>query len=281
MSNSKSNTELAKNPVTTVSKQVRDYVDKGTLQLPPDYSAENALKQAFIHLQENKLLGVAGVEIALMNMVFQGLSLGKTQCYFINYGGKLVCQRSYFGDMALVKRIMPGVEFVYSVFYKGESVRPKRINGKLAGIEHDENTEFKTADNIDGAYCLILNSDGEVVAGEVMMIDRIKKSWKMSKTYKQDAKSGTHVDFADEMALRTVIRKVCKPIINSSDDAMLRMAIRNSDIDSIDAEFEETISIEANQETIAIESEPEEVPPAGEETQPEEQQVELAGGTSW
>lgn len=277
---SKASTELAKNPVATVSKQIRDYVEKGTLQLPPNYSAENALKQAFIHLQENKLLGVPGVEIALMNMVFQGLSLGKTQCYFINYGGKVVCQRSYFGDMALVKRIRPGVEFVYSAFYKGETVKTSRINGKIAGIEHEENTEVKSLDNLDGAYCLILDSDGSVIAGEVMMLDRIKKSWKMSKTYKADAKSGTHADYADEMALRTVIRKVCKPIINSSDDAMLRQAAIVSDVDSIDAEFEETMAVEANQEVIAIESDEQETEDPQEETQSEEETT-MAGGPNW
>lgn len=51
-----SNTALSNiSEVTTaVSTQVRSYLSKGTLQLPADYSAENALKAAALMLPEVK-----------------------------------------------------------------------------------------------------------------------------------------------------------------------------------------------------------------------------------
>lgn len=257
------NTAIAKadtpKPIIRVGNMVRGYLEKGQLHLPSNYSAENAMKSAWLKLQETGALnGATDVSVvnALLNMVIQGLNPAKTQCYFIKYGQQLVCQRSYFGDMALVKRILPGVEFFYAPFYSGEKVVPKRVNGKLVSIEHEEDMTLKKPENLGGAYCLVLDSNGEVVAGEIMTIERIRKSWGMSKTYKAEATAGTHHDFPDEMAVRTVVRKVCKPIINSSDDELLVRSAAESDMDAIDAEITEEAEEFGNQETVAIESQP-------------------------
>lgn len=260
-------------PIQRVGVMVRGYLDKGQLHLPSNYSAENAMKSAWLKLQETGALqGATDTSVinALLNMVIQGLNPAKTQCYFIKYGTQLVCQRSYFGDMALVKRILPGVEFFYATYYEGEKVVPRRVNGKLVSIEHEEDLSAKTLDKLAGAYCLVINDSGEVVAGEVMSIDRIRKSWSMSKTYKPDAKSGTHADFADEMALRTVIRKVCKPIINSSDDELLVRSAAESDMDAIDAEITEEAEELGNQELVTVMVEQDQTETKGEETEAEE-----------
>lgn len=42
---------------------------------------------------------------SLLDMVVQGLSPAKTQCYFIVYGNQLQLNRSYFGTQAVLKRL--------------------------------------------------------------------------------------------------------------------------------------------------------------------------------
>lgn len=253
-------TEIA-NPTKIIEDRVKAYVEKGQLHLPPNYSPENALKAAYLTLVEtidrDKMPVLTSctqpsIQNSLLNMVIQGLDPAKKQCYFIAYGKTLQCQRSYFGDIALVKRVMPGVEVNAACFYKGDKISYQRTNGKITGVNHEQDAANMVSANLEGAYCVITDADGVVIACEVMPMERIRKSWGMSKTYNASAKSGTHADFADEMAMRTVIRKCCKPIINSSNDEFLMRAVAESEMDEADAQIAEDAGQNAHADTVTL-----------------------------
>ena len=94
------------NIVEKVEKRIDELTDKRELELPPNYSASNALRTAWLKLQEikdrkgNNVLDScsdSSIGDALFKMVTMGLNPSKDQCYFIAYGPKLFCQPGYFG----------------------------------------------------------------------------------------------------------------------------------------------------------------------------------------
>jgi recombination protein RecT len=238
--------------------QIQRHIQEGKLHLPPDYSVENAIQTAWLILSEGDLLNscnTPSIINALRLMSIQGLDPSKKHCYFIGYGKSLQCQRSYFGDMMVAERAKPGIEFYYSVIREGDAFEVEMVRGKKSVLKHT--TAFANADNaIIGAYCGYIDKDGVDQGVTVMTMKDIKTSWGQSKVYKEGG-NGTHQKFEEEMTLRTVIRKCCKPIINSSNDSLLMAAIAESQMDSIDAEFSEVADAESMSEEITMDAEPE------------------------
>lgn len=248
------------NPIARVGQMVGNYLAKGTLHLSHDYSPDNALKAAWLLLQDVKTREGAlalhacsqeSVVNALLDMVVQGLNPMKKQCYFIAYGKSLVCQRSYFGDQALAERVRPGIEIYSSVVYEADGFEIAKVRGRTLIASHTTRLEHQHPDKIAGAYCGVVDSrTGEDLGAEIMTMDQIRKSWSMSKTYQPSGSKGTHHEFPDQMALRTVIRRRLKPIIAASSDALLMESIRRQDVEEIDAENEENADLYANRQLI-------------------------------
>lgn len=258
-----SNTTLAQlkdQILTGTLDQIKRHVAEGKLNVPQNYSDVNAIQSAWLILQDTKgsnnapvltSCTVPSIVNALRTMVIQGLDPTKKHCYFIGYGNSLQCQRSYFGDMMLAQRSKPGIEFYYSVVRDGDEFEVEIIRGKKFVASHK--TKFANADNaIIGAYCGVTDADGTDLGATVMTAKDIKQSWQQSKTYKEGG-NGTHQKFEEEMTLRTVIRKCCKPIINSSNDELLMAAVAESERDYIDAELAEEVDQYGNGEVLTIE----------------------------
>lgn len=102
-----------KDVVDSVLAKITKFEETGELVLPSNYSAANALKSAWLILQETvdrnnrpalEVCSKESVANALLDMVVQGLSPIKKQCYFIVYGTKLQLMRSYLGTLAVAKR---------------------------------------------------------------------------------------------------------------------------------------------------------------------------------
>lgn len=208
--------ELTQKQITSnVATRIEAMKGEGLL-IAPNYSVSNALSSAYYALKNapgGNLLEKCTPESvynALLDMVTQGLSPAKTQCYFIPYGNTVKLTRSYFGTMKVVKQL-PEVKDIYAeVIYEGDKFQIKNENGRKVFVSHE--TDWVNADNpIAGAYCIIEKEDGEKIL-TVMTKKEIDKSWAQAKT------KNVQNNFPQEMAKRTVINRAAKQFFNTSDD---------------------------------------------------------------
>ena len=235
-----------------VRQQIEDLQNKGQIAIPKNYSPENALKMAWLGLQEvkdrNNNLAIRvckpdSIHQALFNMVIQGLSPAKKQCYFIVYGDQLTLMRSYLGAIAVTKRL-EGVKDV-----KGYAL----YDGDVFETEYDINTasikvvKYQPAfDNIDikavkGAFAIVLGEDGPIHT-EIMTLAQIKAAWNQGAT---KGGSGAHNNFTDQMAIKTVVNRACKKYWNTSDDSDLLIGAINDTPDKDDVENDTRTVVES------------------------------------
>lgn len=213
---------MQKDITDQVSNRISQLQDDG-LALPKDYNPQNALKAAWFKLQQTKdrsnrpalqVCTRSSIANALLDMVTQGLSPAKTQCYFIVYGNEVQLQRSYFGTIAAVKRLSSVKDIDAQVVHQGDEF----------AIGADELGRIKVTkfvpkfENLDkpikGAFAFIELADGRVDY-TVMTQKQIQTSWGQSRQHNVQQK------FGDEMAKRTVINRAAKMYINTSDDSDL------------------------------------------------------------
>lgn len=216
--------------VAIIQKDITDSINTNLarlqndgLTLPPNYNASNALKSAFFKLQDTKdrnskpaleVCTKESIANSLLDMVVQGLSPAKTQCYFIVYGTQLQLNRSYFGTQAVLKRLNNVKDIWANVIYQDDVFDYENVCGRERLISHK--TAFENRDKeIIGAYAVVLTADDEEIL-TVMTKREIEASWGQSKT-----SQAVHKKFPQEMAKRTVINRAAKAFINTSDDSDL------------------------------------------------------------
>lgn len=208
--------ELTQKQITSpVATRIQEMQKEG-LMIAPNYSVSNALSSAYYALKNSNSGNLLekctpeSVYNALLDMVTQGLSPAKTQCYFVPYGSTVKLTRSYFGTMKVVKQL-PEVKDIYAeVIYEGDKFQIKNENGRKVFVSHE--TDWMNADNpIVGAYCIIEKVDGEKIL-TVMTKKEIDKSWSKSRN------KVVQSEFPQEMAKRTVINRAAKQFFNTSDD---------------------------------------------------------------
>ncbi len=180
------------------------------LTFPPDYNPTNALMGAYLQLKETndkngkcvlETCSQASIANSLMEMVTKGLNMQKKQCYPIAYGGKLQCQVSYHGWKAMAHRY--GAKTIDAeVIYEGDTFKYYIKNGRKVLDEHTQDFMNIDLDKIKGAYCFITLANGSQYI-EVMNINQIKTAWRKGYGYKENA--GTHKEFTDMMAKKTVV----------------------------------------------------------------------------
>lgn len=251
--------------VDSVQKRIAEMQNTGSIELPNNYSVGNALKSAYLILQETQTSGKKPVLQActqesiansLLDMATQGLNPSKGQCYFIAYGNKLTMSRSYLGTIALTKRIN-GVKDVkgYAV-YKGDKFELgfDILTGKQKILEFCPGLN-RDSKNLIGAFALILG-DNEILHTEYMDINQIHNAWNQGS---MKGNSGAHKNFADQMAIKTVINRACKYYVSTSDDSDKIAEFMNKTIEDTDRELEEEKKEFANKEVVETEDIPENV----------------------
>ncbi|GET06794.1 hypothetical protein SY212_18240 [Ligilactobacillus agilis] len=242
---------LQKDITDQVSKRITELEQTG-LALPANFNAQNALKAAFFTLDKTKdrssrpaleVCTKASIANALLDMVTQGLSPAKTQCYFIVYGNELQMQRSYFGTVTALKRLSDVEDIYAEVIHEGDEFE----------IDADEMGRTRVAKfkpsfaNLDkpliGAFAVIKKSDDSLVY-TIMTKTEIDKSWSQSRN------KNNHVqeNFSQEMAKRTVINRAAKMFINTSDDSdLLTGAINNTTENEYDEDRNEPRKVVAKE----------------------------------
>ena len=149
---------------------------------------------------------------ALLDMVIQGLSPAKKQCYFIKYGNKVQLMRSYFGTMAVLDRVTGGANITPVVVRQDDEFEVAMDGPNMVVKKHE--TKFENLDNeIIAAYVVIKLANGKETT-TVMTKKQIDQSWAKSKM----KGSGPQKEFPEEMAKRTVINRAAKALINTSND---------------------------------------------------------------
>lgn len=248
-----------------VQQEIHDLVAKHDVTLPDDYAVGNAIQSAYLNLLEvkdmagNYALSVcdkASIIRALRNMLIQGLTVDKKQGYFIVYGNQLTFQRSYFGTLTVAKRFADVVDVIPQVVVEGDDITTEIINGEERVIQHIRKNRFGkqiTKENIIGAYCVVRLRNG-VERWTVMDKWQIQAAWNKSRSKAQ----AVHNEFPDQMAMRTVINRALKLVINSSNDSPLLVKAFNESgfvpedgeedrgVEKADSKaFNETISVSA------------------------------------
>ena len=247
--------------------KIQKFEKNGQIFFPNNYSPENALKNAWLKLQEvkdrngNLALNVCtkpSIANALLNMVIQGLNPMKNQCYFIPYGDQLTLSRSYFGTIAVAKQFGEIIDITAEVIYEEDEVETEIEHGKTIITKHKRKFGNIDKSKIIGAYATILYKESANKKNEsiIMNMEQIRTSWKKSKVNPNSADS-VHSLYTEDMCKRTVINKIGKYYINSRDDSnlnVLKEAFESSDEEMREAEIAYEIQTNANKEVIDVET---------------------------
>lgn len=241
--------------LNNVVAKIKTLQQENQITLPKNYSETNAINSAWLMLQEVKVKSgndfKPALEVcsknsiveSLYNMAIQGLNPAKKQCYFVPYGGKLTLMRSYMGTVAVTKRLNGVKDVKAFAIYEGDKF-DMCFNKETYNIDFEYEPKFENIDpsKIKGAFAIVIGDNGEKLHTEIMTLDQIKKSWAMSRTYKNDSK--VHNTFTEEMAKKTVINRACKKFFNTSDDNDLLIESVNNTNDSLEDKFDKEDIIE-------------------------------------
>nr|DAX92820.1 MAG TPA: RecT protein [Caudoviricetes sp.] len=261
-----------------VFNKVVDLQARGAIDFPNNYSVGNALKSAYLILQEAKtrekkpVLQVCTQESianTLLDMVVQGLNPTKQQCYFIPYGNQLTLSRSYLGTIALTKRLKGVKDVVAYPIYKNDKldIGFDILTGKTKINEFKPALDHKAQDLI-GALGIVVG-ENEILYLEYMNMEQIRNAWNQG-TMKGN--SPAHKNFPDQMAIKTVINRVCKKYVNAADDSDKIADLISKTAEEVDNELEVEMITNANAKELPLD-EIEEV--EYEEIQEQDGQVEI------
>lgn len=229
--------EFEKNISDSVQNRITSLVGDGRLNLPENYSVGNAIANAWLIIQEtvdsnkNSALSVCtkeSVANALLEMVTLGLNPAKKQCYFIVYGNKLGLFVSYFGKCATIKRLKGiDTEPIATIIYEGDDVEISHNElGEEIVEKHTTSWSNKLSGKRVGAYATV-TANG-IKRSALMTMEEIKEAWTKnpSPNNKRD-----HVTFEGEFMKRTVINRLIKMILQTSndDDLLADTLIKNED----------------------------------------------------
>lgn len=243
-----------------VLTRLSTFTNTGSVKLPANYIPGNSLKLAWLMLLQTETTNKQpvlnacteeSIANALLEMCLQGLNPMKNQCYFIAYGNKLEMQRSYQGSMAVAKQVAPVLSIRALVIYEGDifEYSVDHTTGLRHVTKHEQVMENIDINKIRGAYAIATFSDGTDDM-EVMTKHQIQLAWKQGFG---GGNTKAHQNFTDEMCKKTVIGRLCKSIINNSDDSAL---FNNEDIFDVTTENAEativTNDIKANANVIEI-----------------------------
>lgn len=284
---------VQKKALDTTAARIAAMQNEGVLDLPSDYSAGNALAAAGLKLlkledkEGNLALEVCtpeSINNALLDMVVQGLSPTKDQCYFIVYGTEVICQRSYHGAQALVERVWPGSRCSATPIYEADELEIEVVDGEDRVVEGSHKRTFAgiKSGTIIGAYAIIKRPN-EDDYHEIMTIEMIKRSWSQGANYKPDNEDGVHQKYDDRMTRKTVLNRACMALVRTTTDAHLLRAVERqeviravveTDMDALEAAQGEPVSIAAAADAEPQATDPEEAKqvellPAPEEARPD------------
>lgn len=156
------------------------------------------------------------------------------------YGGKLTYTPSYKGlrKMAVQKSIKPIKDITAKSIYEGDTLDEEYENGQ-SHLHYKSN--FMQRGKWIGTFCTVLFEDGSEIH-EIMNMDDINAVKAKSKN------SGAWKDFPQEMAKKSIIRRICKQITMDFTDKQQADSFTGADefIDDPKVQAEKDIAENAN-----------------------------------
>ena len=240
--------------MTSISALMKD----GKISAAKGYDVGNAVNMAMIQVATSvkDKAGRPALEVCtkgsiarcVLDMVLQGLMPERNQCWFIVYGDALTLQRSYFGTVATLKRVMPyPIHVTADVIREGDQyIQDFTPYGEryVKGITTD--LMESAGKPIKAVYCNIFKEGTEELLGSAFMsMEQVKTSWSHSKTYRSEG-SSPHNQEPDEMAKRTAIVRACKLLLKSS-IASLNEATVDAFNRTTDGEFDNDMEVQNEQ----------------------------------
>ena len=247
-----------KNIADSVLAKVTMFEQTGELTIPKDYVPSNALKSAWLILQNVKdRAGKPALEVctresvanALFEMVTQGLSPMKKQGDFLVYGNQLTWQREYTGNIALAKRYGNLKEIHANVIYTNDVFEYSidHRNGRKTITKHEQQLDNIDEGKIRGAYAVCIYDD-DTTDMTPMTLAQIQASWNQGAA---KGNSGAHINFKSEMCKKTVINRACKLIFRESDDSAI--ITDNEGVDQVAEASRTTVRENANKQSLTME----------------------------
>lgn len=222
----------------------------GDVILPPNYDVNDAVKALYLDLVQKKdkqgrpaleICTRESIENVVQQYVSRGLNVAKKQCNIIPFGNSLTMIEGYFG-MQKEAKTYAGVRINSDVIYEGEHFNVNKRTDGVKIFDHKPDFSKFDTDKIIGAYAIAINDKGEIVDSDLMTMKEIKRSWGQSRSG-----GDVHKAFPVEMCRKTVIGRLAKKFVNTSDDSN-KFEIVNSDIG--DVEINADIVIEDEKSTI-------------------------------
>lgn len=213
---------MANDVALTFSEQLTDKLVSVQAALPKQFNRERFVQNALAVMNDNP--GLAKIN---RNMVIQGLCKGaylgldfmSKECYLIPYGNTVQFQTDYKGECKFVKRysIRPILDLFAKVVREGDffedGVSDNRpvINFKPLPFNNSP---------IVGAFAIVLYKDGGMEY-EAMSLEDIQS---VRNNYSKASQSKAWKYSFDEMAKKTVLRRLCKHIETDFESAEARQA---------------------------------------------------------
>lgn len=250
--------------IDPVKQNIDQTVKNGMLDIPKDYSVVNALMTAYYIVRDTvqtsdhqaafDVCSRESIIDTFRKMVIFGLNPAKTQCYFMavksNNSYVLKLLDSYYGDQALAIRFgnlksEPSCNIVYEGDKFETEIDPNTGYEKL---KFHNRGKSRDRNKIVGAYAMAVSETGRIYF-EYMEFEAIKRAWLQgNKLMKKQGLSTFQENFNDRACKRTVIRRLCKEIFNTSSDMPILVDMENK------KQLQENVTEYAEHEVVEIEA---------------------------
>ena len=243
---------MANEVVKSFSEKLTDKLVSVESALPKDFNRERFVQNCLAVMNEKpELAQINKAEViqGLCKGAYLGLDFMNKECYLIPYGKSVQFQTDYKGEKKFVKKYsIRAIQDIYAkVVREGDVFREKIIDGRPS-IDF-EPLPFNGND-IVGAFAVVLYKDSGMEY-EVMNTKDING---VRNNYSKAANSKAWKNSWDEMARKTVLRRLCKHIETDFESIEARKAWEEaSDSNIVKAEkSDEIVDVFAEEDVIDV-----------------------------
>lgn len=206
----------------TFSEQLTDKLVAVSNALPKQFNRDRFVQNALAVMNEKPELAKINRQAVIQGLckaAYLGLDFLNKECYLIPYGNSVQFQTDYKGECKFVKRysIRPILDIFAKVVRKGDFFEEGIVDNKPT-------VNFKPVpfsnEDIIGAFAIVLYKDGGMEY-ETMSYEDIQC---VRNNYSKASQSKAWKNSFDEMAKKTVLRRLCKHIETDFETAEARQA---------------------------------------------------------